>query len=716
MNDETHKIYIFSSNPIYFDNSDYVNIAKENNAKFLKGTKDILVNFLEENDGLQLDTETNITDFYKDRLLYVIQLGDYAGKVQLIFDFPHLPDYAFDILRELFLSDTEFIAHNAKFEYIIIYKYFQVYINNFQDTFLASKLLTAGLDLDPGYNGLKNQLKTRFGIEIPKEDQSTFDGEVITPSQIIYAATDVIYLKFLLDKLLIPIDRWKLNTCYQLERRALRPIGDFTINGVEVDTVALAENTANFITEKKEAMDAMVKLIKGVTNPVEIEKIKQARIIQPYDEVKINWRSSNQKKLILKHLYPDEEINSTAVKALEKLKEKVDKPKYLALMLNKNYEKLEELLVGRHLDFLVSSEMFIKKGSININLDSPAQVLQLFKIWYPQLTGVNAKSIKKLKHPIILAYKKLSKATKAVSSFGDKMFEFIGKDGRIHGNFTQLVPSGSRSSSSKPNLQQMPATEEYRRIIVPRKGWKLVDSDYSSAELFLAAFLSKDTNLLYAVKHGYDLHSYSAYLIFGDSWIEAGGEKEPIGKPKTKEANKLRKTSKSLSFSLLYGTGVVAFSENVGIQQAEGKKLMKRYFDTFPELAAFFKNSGNEALTKGYVREPFFDRVRFFNKPTNGKEASHNKNAGMNYKPQAANGSIMKYAIALMKKYIEDNNLDNKVKLLLFVHDQALTEVREDFIDTWAILQTQLMEKAALKAIPTGELKAESAVLDHWTK
>jgi ribonuclease D len=49
------------------------------------------------------------------------------------------------ILRKLF-ADKEivFLAHNAKFEYIL-YKHFGIYVKNFKDTFLASKLITAGL-------------------------------------------------------------------------------------------------------------------------------------------------------------------------------------------------------------------------------------------------------------------------------------------------------------------------------------------------------------------------------------------------------------------------------------------------------------------------------------------------------------------------------------------------------------------------------------------
>lgn len=143
---------------------------------------------------------------------------------------------------------------------------------------------------------------------------------------------------------------------------------------------------------------------------------------------------------------------------------------------------------------------------------------------------------------------------------------------------------------------------------------------------------------------------------------------------------------------------------------------MKVYYDTFPQLSAFFTQSGEEALNNGYVREPYFNRVRFFNKPKNGMEASHNKNAGMNFKPQAANGSIMKYALCKVKKYIDDNNIGHKVRMLITVHDQLVSEAREDFAEEWAVLQTELLESAAQYAVKSGSIKSESDVLDHWTK
>jgi len=434
------------------------------------------------------------------------------------------------------------------------------------------------------------------------------------------------------------------------------------------------------------------------------------------DEFIINWKSHTQKKSILKLLYPEVEILSSAKLALKKLVAFVDDPNFLNDILNDKYDKIEVFLLSRHLDFLKKNDMFRKAGDININLNSPSQLLELFKIFYPDLKGVGVKALKRLKHPLIMEYKVLSKANKMVSSFGERMYDYIESDGKIHTSFNQLVPSGSRLSSSKPNLQQAPSTEEFRRMYIPDEGSVLVDSDYSSMEMVIAAYLSKDKKLIYAIEHGYDLHSYSAYQIFGDKWIEAGGDAEPKGKPKTPEANEMRKKSKGLSFSLLYGTGPQAFGENMGVSLADAKALMAKYKETFPELTLFFDNVAEKASREFKVREPIFGRIRFFERPINAMEFSHLKNAAKNYNPQAVNGSVMKYALALMKAYIEKNDLDDKVKLLLTVHDQTVSMVKKEFKDEWAIIQTALMEKAANYAVPGNRIKAESDILTHWTK
>jgi hypothetical protein len=66
-----------------------------------------------------------------------------------------------------------------------------------------------------------------------------------------------------------------------------------------------------------------------------------------------------------------------------------------------------------------------------------------------------------------------------------------------------------------------------------------------------------------------------------------------------------------------------------------------------------------------------------------------------------------------MKTHIEDNDLDDKVKLLLSVHDQQVSEVRR-LRCTVGNHTNRANGKAAMYT--PGALKAESDIMDHWTK
>jgi hypothetical protein len=84
-------------------------------------------------------------------------------------------------------------------------------------------------------------------------------------------------------------------------------------------------------------------------------------------------------------------------------------------------------------------------------------------------------------------------------------------------------------------------------------------------------------------------------------------------------------------------------------------------------------------------------------------EASHNKNAGMNYPPQSTNSSIMKYALCLMKTHIEDNDLDDKVKLLLSSMTSRYQKCEKITLHSGQS-QNRANGKAAMYVIPSGAL------------
>jgi hypothetical protein len=105
--------------------------------------------------------------------------------------------------------------------------------------------------------------------------------------------------------------------------------------------------------------------------------------------------------------------------------------------------------------------------------------------------------------------------------------------------------------------------------------------------------------------------------------------------------------------------------------------------------------------------------VRSLTSFKNGMEASHNKKCRYEL-PAAVNQlSIMKYALCLMKTHIEDNDLDDKVKLLLPSMTSRYQKCEKITLQ-WAITQTELIKSCCM--LYPGSLKAESDIMDHWTK
>lgn len=94
------------------------------------------------------------------------------------------------------------------------------------------------------------------------------------------------------------------------------------------------------------------------------------------------------------------------------------------------------------------------------------------------------------KHPIpelLLSYRQLDKLA---SSFGTNLLSFINSTtGKVHMDIWQILSTG-RISTSKPNLNQIPAHGEtatkIRSAFTPQPGYKIVGGDYSGRQIKLS--------------------------------------------------------------------------------------------------------------------------------------------------------------------------------------------------------------------------------------
>lgn len=149
-----------------------------------------------------IDTETTGLNLFRDRLC-LIQLSNGDGNAHLVaFD---AGKYDAPNLKKL-LSNKNIVKifHFARFDVAAIKMFLGVNLRNIYCTKIASKIARTYTDC----HGLKDLCRELLGVTLSKQQQSSYWGaKKLSQDQLIYAASDVIYLHTLREKLDFMLDR-----------------------------------------------------------------------------------------------------------------------------------------------------------------------------------------------------------------------------------------------------------------------------------------------------------------------------------------------------------------------------------------------------------------------------------------------------------------------------------------------------------------------------
>ncbi len=153
-------------------------------------------------DVVAIDTETLGLQPHRDRLC-VVQLSPGDGSadvVQILKGQSEAPN----LVRLLADPARVKIFHYARFDLAVLYKAFGVTVTPVFCTKVASRLTRTYTDR----HGLKDVTKELLGIEISKQQQSSdWGAPELTPAQLDYAASDVLNLHALRERLLTMLAR-----------------------------------------------------------------------------------------------------------------------------------------------------------------------------------------------------------------------------------------------------------------------------------------------------------------------------------------------------------------------------------------------------------------------------------------------------------------------------------------------------------------------------
>jgi len=146
--------------------------------------------------SLAIDTETLGLNPHRDRLCVVqLSVGDgSADVVQIVKDGPR-PE---NLIRILGDESVLKIFHFARFDLAVLSHYLGVMPRPVYCTKIASRLTRTYTDK----HGLKDLVRELLGVELSKQQQSSdWGAETLTQAQLEYAASDVLHLHALKEKL-----------------------------------------------------------------------------------------------------------------------------------------------------------------------------------------------------------------------------------------------------------------------------------------------------------------------------------------------------------------------------------------------------------------------------------------------------------------------------------------------------------------------------------
>lgn len=301
-------------------------------------------------------------------------------------------------------------------------------------------------------------------------------------------------------------------------------------------------------------------------------------------------------------------------------------------------------------------------------------------------------------YPIVNALKELRKYSKYMDTYVQGFRDLLAPDGRIHGTYNLHGTETGRLSSSDPNMQNIPRDKTIKNLIVAEDGYKFVQLDYSQAELRVLAYLSKDEFLTGVYVRDEDLHAAVATSMFGPDF--------------TKEQ---RVQAKTINFGIAYGRGPKSLQDTFKIPFSEAQDLINNWFSQMPKVKKWISEQRG-LVYKNITPETPLGRQRHFVVTYEG--LNHIQNEYVNFPIQSIASDMTLLSLCELTRWIQANNLEDEVRIVLNVHDSIVLEVldNQELIDRVAAEAIQVMSDIPREYLEDLQLpfKADAEVGYSW--
>lgn len=364
---------------------------------------------------------------------------------------------------------------------------------------------------------------------------------------------------------------------------------------------------------------------------------------------------------------------------------------------------------------------------------NPNSVLQLRSFLFDYLgltpigkktsTGANSTDAEVLKeladqHHVPRLILNIRQKSKIKNTYLDKIIPQLDRDSRLRTNFNiHGTTSGRLSSSGKLNLQQLPRDNPaVKGSIKATPGHKIVAVDLTTAEVYVAAVLSNDKELMGVFQSGGDFHSTIAKKVFNlPCEVSEVKELYPL----------LRQAAKAITFGIMYGAGPSKISWQVTkdarengmdyvFTEQDARDAIKAYFKQFSGLKNWITKNQEFIANNGYIYSYFGRKRRLPNVlSSDGGIRSHAIRSGLNFLVQSPASDVNLLAAIDMQDYIKRWGM--KARIFALVHDSILAEVPEDEVEKYSTKLREFIKTDRGLSIPGCSIGCDFEVGDDYS-
>ncbi len=341
-------------------------------------------------------------------------------------------------------------------------------------------------------------------------------------------------------------------------------------------------------------------------------------------------------------------------------------------------------------------------GRVEIDLGSWQQVSVALKSLGVPMDGnsTNAEALEEFtgKFPVVDKLFEWREYNTQITRYGNNVLDLINPvTGRIHADFMQIEAPSGRMGCGKPNLQNIPSSDEYRTCFTAPRGKRLVVADYSQIELRVLAEYSRDKAMVKSFCSGADYHAATAAQVFGVEMDEVTPDQ--------------RSFAKRVNFGISYGAGPGRVAKLTGKTIEETEELLAMFFAALPDMDKYLRKAAWTTLRSRQSRTMSGRIGRWAH--LDPEEHKHSlKNLGKNFPIQGTAADIFKRGLFLIHEALRGTS----AKMVNLVHDEYVLECDTKDADRVAETVTKLAVQAGEEYIKLVPVVVDTKIVKEWSK